>query len=279
MKKNYQVIALDLDGTVLNDEKRIDERTADAIYRALAAGKEVVFCSGRSYAEMADILADYPDMNYLCGESGALVYDLKKKKPVAMVSVEEEALRKVKEAVRGRDIMFHLISEGRALVNRKQLPHMADYQMGIYQELFDRSATAVEDVFQTVENERCSVEKINLFHRSVEERKESIEILEKMQLPLTMVCSENSALECSPLNLNKAVGLRTLCRELGITMEELIMVGDADNDVAALEAAGLGVAMANANEQAKKVSQVQVADNNHSGCAEAIERYLLGEES
>lgn len=106
-----------------------------------------------------------------------------------------------------------------------------------------------------------------------------MEMLEKMQVPVTMVCSEISSLECSPVGLNKAVGLRTLCQELGITMDELIMVGDADNDVAALEAAGLGIAMANANEQAKKASQVQVADNNHSGCAEAIEQYLLGEEA
>ena len=48
--KQVRLIALDMDGTVLNDEKKIDERTQRAIHRALAAGKEVVFCSGRSYA-------------------------------------------------------------------------------------------------------------------------------------------------------------------------------------------------------------------------------------
>lgn len=271
----YRIIALDLDGTVLNDEKKIDERTQAAIHKALAAGKEVVFCSGRSYDEMADILADYPDMNYLCGESGALVYDLKGRKSVSVVSVSREAIAAVKKVVEGRDVMLHLISEGRALVNRAQLSRMAHYQMGIYQEMFYRVATAVEDVFQTVEEENCSVEKINLFHTSVEERRKSFELLKQMGVPVTMVFSEIASLECSPLGLSKAVGLRTLCGELGVTMEQVIMVGDADNDLEAMEAVGLAVAMGNANDHVRAVSQVQVADNNHSGCAEAIETYLL----
>ena len=277
MNRDYRVIALDMDGTVLNDEKKIDERTQKAIHKALAAGKEVVFCSGRSYDEMADILADYPDMNYLCGESGALVYDLKKKKPISMVPVSQEAVRKIREAVQGRDIMIHVISEGRAVVNRSQLPHMAHYQMGIYQGLFDKVSTVVEDVFRMIEEEQCCVEKINLFHPSVEARRESMAILEKMDVPAAIVCSEIASLECSPLGLNKAVGLQTLCRELGITMEKVIMVGDADNDLAAIEAAGLAVAMGNANERIKAASHVQVADNNHSGCAEAIEQYVLAQ--
>ena len=271
----YRVIALDMDGTVLNDEKKIDERTQRAIHRALAAGKEVVFCSGRSYAEMEDILKDYPDMNYLCGESGALVYDLKKKRPVSMVSVSAEAVEKIKKAVQGRDVMLHIISEGRALVNRAQLPHLDYYQMGVYQEMFNRVSTVAEDVFELIEREKCSVEKINLFHHSPEARRQSLELLERMEVPATMVFSEIASLECSPLGLNKAVGLQTLCKELGITMEQVIMVGDADNDLAAMEAAGLAVAMGNANERILAAGHVQVADNNHSGCAEAIERFLL----
>lgn len=274
----YQVIALDLDGTVLNDEKKIDAPTVAAIHKALAAGKEVVFCSGRSYDEMADILVDFPDMNYLCGASGALVYDLKKKKPVAVISVDEETTKKVREIVRGRDIMMHIISEGRALVNRAQVCNMEHYHMGIYQEMFERIGTVVEDVFQTIEEEKCSVEKINLFCASEAIREEALELMKDKDIPLTMVCSETTSLECSALGVNKAVGLQKLCQELGITMKEVIMVGDANNDLAALEAVGLAVAMGNANERVKAVSHVQVADNNHSGCAEAIERFLLGEE-
>ena len=73
--KTIRLIALDMDGTVLTDEKQIDEQTSRAIHDALAEGIEVIFCTGRSYMEMKDILADFPDMHYLCGESGGLIFD------------------------------------------------------------------------------------------------------------------------------------------------------------------------------------------------------------
>ena len=78
MSRKYQLIALDMDGTVLNDRKEIDAETRSAIHEALTAGVEVVFCTGRSFSEMRDILKEFPDMHYLCGESGALVLDLQK---------------------------------------------------------------------------------------------------------------------------------------------------------------------------------------------------------
>lgn len=273
----YRVIALDMDGTALNDEKIIDERTKAAIHKALAAGKEVVFCSGRSYAEMEDILVDFPDMHYLCGASGALIYDLKQKKPIAKISVDLEIMKKVRDIVNEKDVMMHLISEGRALLDRSKAGNMAHYQMGIYQGMFDRVGTLVEDVFDTVEEEQCSVEKVNFFCASGEVRDQILEQITEQDLPFTMVFSEIASLECSPLGVNKAVGLRRLCQELGITMDQVIMVGDANNDIAALEAAGLAVAMGNANEQVKAVSDVLVSDNNHGGCVEAIEQYLLQE--
>ena len=56
MSTKYQLIALDMDGTVLNDRKEIDAETRSAIHEALTAGVEVVFCTGRSFSEMRDIL-------------------------------------------------------------------------------------------------------------------------------------------------------------------------------------------------------------------------------
>ena len=103
-------------------------------------------------------------------------------------------------------------------------------------------------------------------------------LLQEAGLQLTMVYSEISSLECSPLGLSKASGLRALCEVLDIGMDQVIMVGDADNDLEALKAAGLAVAMGNANEAVKAVCDAQVADNNHDGCAQAIEYYMLGED-
>lgn len=274
MGKEYRVIALDMDGTVLNDKKQIGERTRAAIHRALAAGKEVVFCTGRSYAEMEEILEAFPDMHYLCGESGALLYDLRKKQPIRLVSIPQKERRKLWKVMEGREIMPQLFSEGKSVINAAQLDQMEHYQMGVYQDVFERVCTLVDDV-KKVSLEAESAEKINLYHTSPAQREETLRLLQEKGLELTMVYSEISSLECSPLGLSKASGLQALCRELGITLEQVIMVGDADNDLEALKAAGLAVAMGNANERVKAVCTVQVADNNHDGCGEAIERFFL----
>lgn len=274
MEQDYRVIALDMDGTVLDDRKQMGERTKQAIHKALAAGKEVIFCTGRSFAEMEDILKEFPDMHYLCGESGALIYDLRENRPVKMVSMPKAVVADLVEAVRDKDVMPQVFSEGRCYVNRTQLPRMDYYQMGVYQEAFNRACTVSDDVWQTA-LEKSSIEKFNLFHTSVEDREKTFRMLKEKNLEATMVYSEISSLECSALGLSKAVGLQSVCEILDISIQEVIMVGDADNDLEGLKAAGLAVAMGNANERVKAVSDVVVADNNHDGCAEAIERYLL----
>ena len=76
--------------------------------------------------------------------------------------------------------------------------------------------------------------------------------------------------------MNKGSGLLRLCSELGISPEQSIAVGDADNDIPMIKAAGLGVAMGNAPEYIKTTADRVVSDLNHGGCAQAI-RMLLSE--
>lgn len=275
MKNNYRVIALDMDGTVLNDQKKITERTRLAIHRALASGKEVVFCTGRSYAEMYEYLDEFPDMHYLCLESGALIYDHHQNKPLQMSFIDPGDVQMIEKAISGRDILVQIFSEGRALLKEHQLHRLERYHISAYQELYKHCVTEVEDVFGSITSSRSNVEKINLFHTSPEERELTRNALVSLQLPVTLVDSEITSLECSPPGISKAVGLKHLCRILGITMEQVIMVGDADNDLSALKAAGLSVSMGNALPHVKDVCDIQTADNNHDGCAQIIETYFL----
>ena len=278
MKKEYKVIALDMDGTALTDQKVVDEETKEAIHVALMAGKEVVFCTGRSYAEMREILQDFPDMHYLCGENSALIYDLVHKRPVKMASVSYEYIEKIFELIKGRDIMPLIFSGGEAYVNEGQSLRLEHYEIGWLQPGIIKVGTIVANAFEEIKKNHGNIEKICLFHTSVEERAKTWEILNKANLPLTYANSEVSSLEITPLNMDKSKGLEFLGETLEIPVEAMIMVGDADNDLPALKKAGLAVAMGNANEHVKEIAHVQVADNNHHGCAEAIYKYLLGKE-
>lgn len=102
------------------------------------------------------------------------------------------------------------------------------------------------------------------------------ETIESMGLSVSAVYSEIASLELTAAGVNKGTGLVKLCEHLGISVDETIAVGDADNDIAILKTAGLAVAMGNAEEYVKALADVVVADCDHDGCAEAIEKYLLG---
>ena len=87
--------------------------------------------------------------------------------------------------------------------------------------------------------------------------------------------SEATGLEMNAKGVDKGTGLKQLCKHLGISIDETIVVGDADNDKEALGVAGLAIAMGNAKESVKEIADVIVSDNDHDGCAEAIEKYLM----
>jgi hypothetical protein len=90
-----------------------------------------------------------------------------------------------------------------------------------------------------------------------------------------MAFSEIASLEISAQKVDKGIGLKKLCEYLGISIDETIAVGDGYNDLEALKAAGLSIAMGNAVEEIKEIADVVVADCDHDGCAQAIEQYLI----
>lgn len=94
---------------------------------------------------------------------------------------------------------------------------------------------------------------------------------------LDVAYSSNRYLEFNAPGVNKGAGLMELAARLGIAREEVMAIGDNSNDVPMLRAAGLGVAVANASEEARAAAgYVCEADNDAGGVAEAIERFVLG---
>ena len=87
MQNEYRLIALDMDGTLLNSRHEITPRAKRAIEKILARGKQVVFSTGRCIGEMETYLEAFPGMRYLICESGACVYDLQEKKNIARIPI------------------------------------------------------------------------------------------------------------------------------------------------------------------------------------------------
>ena len=235
----YQLIAFDMDGTLLNSNKQISPETLNAIKRATDAGKTVILCTGRNLAELNALTEIIPGLRHLDCVSGACLHDLKEKKTL--------------------------------------YSQMADFHMGIYQTMFDQITDKLENIYNSFCEEPFPVLKLNLYHRDEASRARTVERIKAAGLETALALAESTSLECSDKGIDKGVGLKKLCEHLGLPLEQTIAVGDADNDTMALKTAGLAVAMGNATEPIKALADVIVADCDHNGCAEAIDKYLLAD--
>ena len=267
----YQLIALDMDGTLLNEEKIITEGCKKAMKEAQAQGKYVVIATGRAISELEDYRQDFGAVSYVIAESGALLYDYKKDVVVAKDCFAPEEVEVIYALSKKQDIMIQWFINGQAYVYDDQLHRLADY--GMYQDLFDRSSNPIFDLDVFADEHKHEIEKMNLYHRDVESRMRTF--ADAKDIDVDKVFAEITSVEFSPKGVHKGKGLVTLCEILGLDVSETISVGDSYNDMKILQTAGLAVAMQNAKPEILEMADVVVSDCDHDGCAEAIYEYLL----
>lgn len=274
MIHRYSMAAFDMDGTLLNSDHRITTGVQAALHEAAEAGKILALNTGRNYVELREYIAALPDVRYINSISGAMVLDLKTGETIYEAAIPEETVRQVFALTEDIDVQMQLLTR-QSHVASQFIPRMELYGMGTYQAQFEVNATPIEDLRAFYEAAPFPVNKLNIYHRGPAEREMTRHRILEAGIPLTMANAESTSLECSPQGIDKAVGLRALAANLGRTMEDVIVVGDADNDRAALLAAGFPIAMANATREIKAICRAEVADCDHDGCAEVVRKYLL----
>lgn len=272
----YQLIALDMDGTLLNSQKKISEGNKRAIEKAAGAGKTVILNTGRGPAELEEYLGELPQVRYLNCVSGAVVYDLKERRAIGSRLLGCGLIKTLLELAKEEGAMPHILGDS-SVVQRDQWERMEEFGMGIYKEMFQRVAEKWEDMPARYAESPFEAAKVNIYHRDVQSRLRTKERIRRMGLPVVMAEAEITSLEVSAQGVDKGTGLECLCGYLGLPMSQTIVVGDAANDLQAMKKAGLAVAMGNASQEIKAAAHVVVADCDHDGCAQAVEQYLLGE--
>ncbi len=271
----YQLIAFDMDGTLLNSKKQISEKSLEAIARAVEQGKTVILSTGRSPAELAEFTGTIPGLRYLNCISGALIYDLQEQRDIWSAQLSAELMGQLLQIGMMEDVMPQILTH-KAIVQMSHWQQMEHYFMGVYKPAFARAAEKWEDLYGTFSEAPFAANKLNFYHTSPEARARTEARIQEAGLPVVMVHAESTSLEISPLGVDKGIGLEKLCAYLQIPVSAAIAVGDAENDIEILKKAGLAVAMGNAVDAVRQVADVVVADCDHDGCAEAVQRYLLG---
>lgn len=270
----YRLIAMDLDGTLNNDQKQIDEATRRALMAAQDRGVRLLLASARPlpglYRER-DALELTGHRGILMAYNGGLIV----------------------EAATGEVLSATAMDRGRAafvLRSLEALPVTPILDDGERFYVIDRNGYKVE--YECWNNRMSCVEVPNLADflsfapckilMSVDPgRIESVQAEIAAFLPpeLTVVRTAAFYLEVIPRAVNKGQGLRAACAAIGIDPGQAIAFGDSQNDIEMLKAAGVGVAMGNAEAAVKAAADQVTASNNQNGIAVALERLMPDDEA
>ena len=175
-----------------------------------------------------------------------------------------------------KDVMPQIVLADRDVIQASHLERLEAYHMGVYRPLYERAMTLVPDIFSFYDACRDEMLKINLYHADPAERVRTREQLSSLQMEKTY--SEVSSLECSAIGVNKGTGLLRLCAELGVSPENCVAVGDADNDIPMIRAAGLGIAMGNGSSDCRQSADYVTDAIGDEGVYTALVRFGFIEE-
>lgn len=271
----FDLIAFDMDGTLLDDEKHVLPSTIEAIRAATSAGKVVAIATGRSPSMTLPYRDLLPDVPYAICTSGAHLLDLRHDSLLAGHAFDPAVIPQLLQAHKGKDVMLEIFSGMEAYDPAGSLGHLERYGLQEFHDTFVRVCHEVDDIEGWVLSHASVIAKYIVHPVVGEDACDVLDRIREQHIPVEAAFSQANSLEISPKGVSKGTALEDLCGLLGIPIERCIAVGDSGNDLEMLRAAGLGIAMGNASQDVLDVAAAVVADNNHGGCAEAVYDYLL----
>lgn len=269
----YQLIALDMDGTLLNSEIKLSPGNKSAVQRAAQAGKQVVISTGRCLSEIRQTLTQLPEIRYLVCENGSCVYDCKYETTIHVDPVPTEEVLNILQLVKNERVALQIFHENQSYFNQKNDEFADACRVGNYRKVFRSCSIFDEKLFENYAQRPFRIEKINLYFTNARDRDRIEQILS--QRPLKLARSLGYMIEAVSELADKGRGLEMLCQHLNIPISQTIAVGDSMNDVEILQMAGFSAAMGNACPEAKAAARMVTNDCDHDGVARVIDEVLL----
>lgn len=272
-----KLIATDLDGTFVNDQKQLLEENMQAFAACAERGIQIVPATGRTIFSVPEEIKNLPGVRYAITTNGASVADLKTGKFISTCRMSRETAIRVMELARDSedDIMYDAYVEGIGYARADFYDNLEHYvQTPALVDLVRKTRKPVSDNIEYIRNCGTEVEKINLFFVDMEARAKMRAIL--AEIPEIIVSSAiPNNLEINAVGADKGSALMRLAELLDIKREETMAFGDGENDISMIRMAGFGVAMENAEEHVKAAADHITVTNNEAGVAAAIRKFVL----
>lgn len=272
-----KMIVTDLDGTLLNSANTVSDKNIQAFRKAIEMGIVPVVATGRIDREALFFAETIGATDYLISGSGGVIKDYKNNKSIHEVNLDRQKVKLILEIVEPTNEIFWQVYTNKGCVCTEKSFSWMDRSgwAKAHVEEFKDKQIVVNDVQAYVDTHELGISKIvlsSINYLLLDELMEQVGMIAGVEVVRPM----DYCVECIPTGVDKGFGLIKLCEYLEIETEEVMIIGDSDNDREMFEVHGpLKIAMGNAKDSIKELATHIVSTNDQDGVAEAINAFVI----
>ena len=288
----YKLIAIDIDGTLLNSYGEVSKKNKEAIQMALNKDVDIVLTSGRMPKAMMAIANEINADKYIISGNGATIYDLQNNKIIYNNYMKKEKVLEIVDLCE-KNSMFYNIYTNDFVLTKSLNYNVLFYHSENKKNPEDKKIkiNIIDDIYSYIKNYNgddllkitiCDNDKM-IFNSIMQKLKliKGIDILEVAHMSKKIIQHGTEDYEISYFyteitntNVNKWTAMEKLIKKLDIKKDEIIAIGDNINDKEIIKNAGIGIVTSNSSPYMKKIADEVVSSNNESGVAEAIIKHI-----
>lgn len=260
----YQLIALDLDGTLLTDDKDITHQTVELLDHLQKEGKYIVICTGRSLLSVRPLLADYQFPSHFIADNGGTVQDTATKQMLYTSTIPHSFLHTMKQIMETYDVHCDVTTMDGVYVEglTDQVAAMYGEYLLTPKPIDDLRHVPHAPIKFTISGEPATVGEL------------VPQLITQYGDELKVARSGEHFIDIMKNGTTKANALEKLAQRLRLEAKDVLAIGNYYNDLEMLQYAGLGVAMDNAPDDVKAIADEVTLSNNNDGVRVALEKWL-----
>ena len=273
---DVKLIALDLDGTVLNSKGKLSEETKEGLMTVMDNGVNVCIASGRAFDSLPEEVLEVPGIKYAITSNGAAIYKTKNKELIKAYKLLADSVDLILSmSKKYKRITFECFINGTAYADKAYINDpliVGDNVRSV--EYIRKTRHQVDNIVEFISNNKENLDCMNIIVVDQDIKKDIIEEISSKTSDVYITSASPVMLEFSYKDCGKAAGLRFLSDYLGIDRDLIVAFGDADNDIDMIKFAGAGIALSNACQALKDEADYITLSNDEDGVLYALKNIL-----
>mgnify|MGYP003300254873 CR=1 FL=1 len=287
----YKLVAIDLDGTMLNEYGIVTQNTKDIIEKVQQKGIEVIIASGRPIDSIKTIAKEIKSKKYFISGNGAIIYDIAKDEIIYENILKKQKVLDIIRICEENSIYYNIYTEKEIIAKSLEFNVLYYHKENAYKEENEKThINIIENVYEYISNKDEKIVKITvcdnnqaIFNSIIRKLKgiSEIEILDVSHMSRKMIKQGTEDIsieyfytEISAKNVDKWNAIEFLKEKMNLETEQIVTIGDNINDKKMIEKAGLGIAMGQSHPDIKQIANQVTTKNSEDGVAQALQSIL-----